>query len=101
MRWRHIADGKVTVETRVDAFGEFDTTKSDAGVRTVPMSKALSEELAAKRKASEHSSDEDFVFPDAFGNFTRHTNFTKRKWKPILEKAEAGMRCATSRSAHG
>ncbi|RWO53701.1 site-specific integrase [Mesorhizobium sp.] len=88
LRWRHIADGKVTVETRVDAFGEFDTTKSDAGVRTVPISKALAEDLSARRKASKHSGDEDFVFPDAFGGFTRHTNFTKRQWKPILEKAE-------------
>lgn len=88
LRWRHIDGGKVTVETRVDAFGDFDTTKSDAGVRTVPMSKSLAEELTARRKASKHNGADDFVFPDAFGGFTRHTNFTKRQWKPILEKAE-------------
>ena len=37
-------------EERVDAFGDFDTTKSEAGKRTVPLSKALAAELAAHRR---------------------------------------------------
>ncbi len=56
----------------------------------MPLSNALTDDLAAWRKASKHSSDDDFIFPDAFGNFTRHTNFTKRRWKPLVEAAQVG-----------
>lgn len=89
LRWRHLdLEGRtITVETRVDAFGEFDTTKSESGKRTVPLSKALSEELAARRKQSKFKGDDDFVFPDSTGSHTRHTNFTKRRWKLLIEKA--------------
>lgn len=90
LRWRHI-DLKartVTVETRVDAFGEFDTTKSESGKRTVPIGKPLADELAARRKGNKFGGEDDFVFPDSTGNFTRHTLFAKRRWKPLLEKAE-------------
>lgn len=87
LRWRHINDGSVTVEERVDGFGDFDTTKSEAGKRTVPLSKALAGELAARRKVIK-GTDDDFVFPDSKGGFTRHTLFTKRRWKPLVEKAE-------------
>ncbi|MDL2409508.1 site-specific integrase [Rhizobium calliandrae] len=87
LRWRHLDLKKrtVTVETRVDAFGDFDTTKSEAGKRTVPLSKA--DELAARRKKMK-ASDDDFVFQDSAGGFTRHTLFTKRRWKPLVAKAE-------------
>jgi integrase len=30
----------------------------------------------------------DGYLPNSFCSFTRHTNFTKRQWKPLLEKAE-------------
>jgi integrase len=90
LRWRHV-DLKartITVEERVDAFGDFDTTKSDAGKRTVPLSKSLAAELTARRKVAPHRADDDFVFPNSDGGFTRHTLFIKRRWKPIVEKAE-------------
>lgn len=85
LRWRNIVDGVIKVEQRVDAFGEFDTTKSESGQRDVPMSKALAAELKALRKGKK---GEDFVFPDSAGGFTRHTNFMRRKWKPLIAKAE-------------
>lgn len=90
LRWKHLdlSGRSVTVETRLDAFGEFDTTKSGAGRRTVPLSQALSDELAARRKVSKFSGDDDFVFPDSNGGFTRHTQFMTRRFKPILAKAE-------------
>jgi integrase len=38
IRWRHVdLDGEVTVEARVDAYGEEDVTKTAAGMRTVPI----------------------------------------------------------------
>lgn len=90
LRWRHI-DLKahtVTVETRVDAFGEFDTTTSEAGKRAVPLAKTMVADLRKWRAASPHSGDDDFVFPDAKGGFTRHTNFIKRKWRPLIEMSK-------------
>ncbi|RVD62161.1 site-specific integrase [Mesorhizobium sp. M7A.F.Ca.ET.027.03.2.1] len=89
LRWRHLDLKKrtVTVETRVDAFGDFDTTKSEAGKRTVPLGKALTDELADRRKKTK-AGDDDFVFPDSAGGFTRHTLFVKRRWYPLVAKAE-------------
>nr|WP_295467306.1 site-specific integrase [Mesorhizobium sp.] len=90
LRWRHIdLDTRaVLVETRVDAFGDFDTTKSEAGKRTIPLSKILNEELAARRSATKFKGADDFVFPSVEGGFTRHTMFIARRWKPLLAKAE-------------
>ncbi|WP_192385933.1 tyrosine-type recombinase/integrase, partial [Mesorhizobium silamurunense] len=89
LRYRHLDLKKrtVTVEERVDAYGDFDTTKSDAGKRTIPLSKALTNDLAARRKKTK-AGDDDFVFPDSSGSFTRHTNFDKRRWGPLVAKAE-------------
>lgn len=86
LRWKHVDldAGRVNVRQRVDAFGNIDTTKSAAGQRSVPIGAHLAEELAAYR---EDASEEDFVFPDARGGFTRHTNFTKRVWNPLVKKA--------------
>lgn len=90
LRWHHIDldAAMVTVETRVDGFGEFDTTKSTAGKRTVPLGKTIVAALREWKAQSKHSKDEDFVFPDARGGFTRHTNFMKRQWKPLIEAAK-------------
>ena len=43
LRWRHIdfAAGEAKVETRVDAYGEEDVTKTAAGMRTIPLSAPL------------------------------------------------------------
>lgn len=90
LRWRHIDldTAVVTVETRVDGFGNFDTTKSLAGTRTVPLGKTIVAALKEWREETRYSKDEDFVFPDARGGFTRHTNFMKREWKPLIESAK-------------
>ncbi len=89
LRWRNVdlAAGKVTVDSRVDAFGGIDTTKSAAGKRTVPLGKALVGALTSWRDRSKHIGEDDFVFPDARGGFTRHTNYIKRKWLPLIEAA--------------
>jgi integrase len=90
LQWNHIdlKKGSVSVETRVDAYGEFDTTKSSAGKRSVPIGKAMLELLEAWKKESKHNKPEDFVFTDSKGGFVRHTNFMKREWKPMIERAQ-------------
>lgn len=79
--------GSVIVETRVDAFGGIDTTKSVAGKRSVPLSKAMVAALRDWKSRTKFSGDSDFVFPDSGGNFTRHTNQTKRFWNPLVAAA--------------
>lgn len=90
LRWKNVdlTAGKVTVDSRVDAFGNIDTTKSAAGKRSVPIGKAIITALTALRDRSKFKGDDDFVFPDSRGNFTRHTNATKRLWNPLIEAAE-------------
>lgn len=90
LKWKHVdlKNGKIKVESRVDAHGNFDTTKSKAGKRTVPIGKSMVATLTAWRLRSTHSKADDFVFPDSRGGYTRHTNMTKRDWVPLVEKAE-------------
>lgn len=89
LRWRHLDldAGRVTVQERVDAFGELDTTKSKAGNRTVPMGKALIAALKQHRETTKHGKESDFVFTNSLGGFIRHTNHTKRTWLPLIERA--------------
>ncbi len=78
---------RVSVDSRVDIFGEIDTTKSSAGKRTVPLGKALADALASYREQAKHNGDDDFVFTDSRGGFVRHTNMMKRHWKPLTRLA--------------
>ena len=89
LRWCHmdLENALVVVSARVDAFGQIDTTKSEAGQRTVKLGKGLVSDLKAWREKTRYPGDNDFVFPDAMGGFTRHTNFSKRLWTPVLTAA--------------
>lgn len=93
LRWSHfdLENALVTVSARVDAFGQIDTTKTEAGQRKVPIGKALVADLKAWREKTRYAADDDFVFPDAMGGFTRHTNFSKRFWGPVLTSAGADV----------
>lgn len=90
LQWRHIDLDKavVKVEQRLDAFGGLDVTKSAAGKRTVPLGKAMVTALTSFRGTAKFKGDNDYVFPDSRGNFTRHTNHTKRIWNPLVKAAE-------------
>jgi integrase len=86
VRWRHLdlAAKELTVETRVDAYGDEDVTKSDAGMRTVPLGDALVRELKEWKLRSGFSKSDDLVFPNAAGNYTSHTSFLHREWYPLF-----------------
>ncbi|MBP2445933.1 site-specific integrase [Rhizobium leguminosarum] len=90
LRWNrlNLKAGSVKVDTRVDGFGNFSVTKSKAGTREVPLGNALVNALKQWREDSKFAGDDDFVFPDSEGGYTRHTNFMKRHWKPLIEKAQ-------------
>lgn len=99
LRWRHLdldaPTPVVRVETRVDRHGQFDTTKSAAGRRDVPLGAALVSALKAWRLATEFGSDDDLVFPAIVrrkaGNRAvtqNHKNFYDRIFLPLLSSAE-------------
>ncbi|MBO0132382.1 tyrosine-type recombinase/integrase [Agrobacterium burrii] len=89
LKWKHVdlEKGVISVVQSVDAFGKIDVTKTKAGTRTVPMGKALIADLKQWRTETLYPEDDDYVFPDARGGFTRHTNFVKRVWNIILKEA--------------
>lgn len=88
LQWRDVdfKRKEVNVRRSVDIFGVLkDATKSKAGKRKVPMSDALVAALTDHRGTT--TNDEAFVFPDSRGGFTRHTNWIKRGWNPVLDAA--------------
>lgn len=87
LRWRHVDldVGDVTVESRVDIHGVEDTTKSKAGLRTVPLARAVCASLLEWKSRSAHSDDDDLVFPNTTGGHTRHGNMLKRQYGPLLD----------------
>ena len=90
VRWSDIdaATGMLSVERRVDAYGEEGPPKSAAGVRGVPLSSVLLRSLKEWRLQSEFSGDNDLVFPNKKGRYMGHDNLVKRRFKPALVAAE-------------
>lgn len=103
LRWRHIDFGKgeASIETRVDAYGEEDTTKTAAGVRTIPLSSAHVKELKAWRIRSRFSGAGDLVFPNQKGGYEGHANMVKRRFHPLCETAELGEHVAAGEDENG
>lgn len=91
LRWHHIDfDAReVKIETRVDAFGDEDTTKTAAGIRTVPLAASVVTMLKEWRLRSRFAKDDDLVFPGRTGSYAEHSNFVKRKFIPLFAKLAA------------
>ncbi|NLS03282.1 site-specific integrase [Rhizobium sp. P32RR-XVIII] len=89
LRWRHVAfnAGELTVDGRVDAYKNEDTTKSEAGVRHVPLSSAMLAELRKWKDAAKSSEADELVFPNSKGGFLDHKNILKREFRPLLAAA--------------
>lgn len=90
LRWKHVAfnAGELTIEGRVDAYGNEDVTKSDAGVRRIPLSSAMLKELRTWKDAAKSSDPDHLVFPNAKGGFLDHKNILKREFRPLMKAAE-------------
>lgn len=89
LRWKHVAfnAGELTIEGRVDAYKNEDVTKSEAGVRQVPLSAPMLKELRAWKTAAKSSEPDDLVFPNAKGGFLDHKNILKREFRPLMKSA--------------
>lgn len=88
LRWKHFDFKKleVVVETRVDRYGDEDVTKTEAGDREIPISRAAADELKAWRKRTTFSKPDDLVFPNLDGGYEDHDNMVKREFNPLFEK---------------
>jgi integrase len=88
LRWRHIdfAKGEVTIETRVDAYGEEDVTKTAAGMRTIPLSQPLVLMLKEWKLRTKRKKDDELVFPSKRGWYVSHDNMVKRKFQPLFDE---------------
>jgi len=87
LRWRHIdfTKAEVTVETRVDAYGEEDVTKTAAGMRTIPLSQPLVLMLKEWKLRTKRKKADELVFPNKRGWYTGHDNMVKRKFLPLFD----------------
>ncbi len=94
LRWSHLdlKEGSVTVETRVDSKRNEDTTKSRAGLRTIPLGGHVVKALKEWRLKASFKKDDDLVFPNSRGNFENHKNMRSRVLAPTLAKAESAMK---------
>lgn len=90
LRWRHLdlEGGEAVVETRVDAYGDEDVTKTAAGMRTVPIGAAVATMLKEWKLRSRFKKVDDLVFPNRRGGYTRHDHMVKRQFLPLFEKLD-------------
>lgn len=89
LRWGDVNDatGVLSVERRVDAYGEEGPPKSDAGIREVPLSSVLVRLLKEWKLRSKFKGNDDLVFPNQVGRYMGHDNLVKRRYKPSLAAA--------------
>ena len=88
LQWKHIDFEKrrVTVERRVDAYGEMGPPKSEAGYRDIPLSPQLATDLAAHKMKLKRNGRDDLVFPSRRGTCIHHSNLLSNVWEPLWEK---------------
>ena len=77
----------VRVHATNDAGTVTETTKTEAGERTVPLFESARKALAARKLASRYARDEDFVFSTAVGTALNPRNFERREFKRALKQA--------------
>jgi integrase len=89
LRWHHIdfTAGEVRIETRVDRHRQEDTTKTEAGVRTIPLASPILAMLKAWRLGSGYSRDSDLIFPNSRGRYSSHSNIGTKEFRPARKAA--------------
>ena len=89
LRWGDIdlGAGSLSVDRRVDSYGEEGSPKSAAGVRTVPLSSMIVKLLKEWKLAAKDKGGDAYVFPNREGRHTCHDNMIKRRYKPTLVAA--------------
>jgi integrase len=88
LRWRHLdfRAAEATIETRIDAHGEEDVTKTEAAMRVIPLGAEVIAELKAWRALATFREDGDLVFPTKHGSYENHDNMVKRHFLPLFDR---------------
>jgi integrase len=82
VRWRDFGPdehGRIVVRVT--------TSKTDAGIRSVPLSPAMIRTLTRRRSETRYAADSDPVFPSARGTAIDARNWRRRVFKPAAESA--------------
>ena len=91
LRWGDVdlERGRVRVRRRIYR-GGVDAPKSAFGRREIPISRSLSEELAAQRSEAAFAADADAVWATRVGTPHKPENLFRRVLKPAAERAGVG-----------
>lgn len=94
LRWRRVdlVKGRVTVDSRVDAYGNVDTTKSRAGIREVLLNKQVVAGLQRWKARSRFNAPDDLVFPNGRGTHVDHRLMSQRLFRPLLAAVAAAAK---------
>jgi integrase len=89
LRWADVdfEQRLVRVHATNDAGTVSETTKTEAGERSVPLFESARRSLAARKLATRFNRDFDFVFTTAVGTPLNPRNFERREFKRALEQA--------------
>jgi integrase len=63
-------------------------SKTDAGVRAVPLSPETNRMLLRRRTSARYASDADPIFPSTFGTSLDARNWRRRVWAPAVKAAK-------------
>jgi integrase len=87
LRWRDVnfKTGEVHVNQRADQFKEIGPTKSEAGVRTIPVPPAVIKALKEHKLRQPH--DVELVFANPNGEPRSHANIIAKGLKPAMIRA--------------
>jgi integrase len=91
IRWHDLSfeTRELHIARRVDVYRDEGAPKTDAGVRTVPLSAPMIAMLKEWKLRSKFSKPDDLVFPNSEGRHIGHDNFVKRRFLPLLDRAIA------------
>jgi integrase len=91
LRWRHLdlKRGELKIETRVDAHGEEDVTKTAAGMRDVPLGAHVVAVLKEWKLRTKYKQPDHLIFPNWRGRYEGHDTMVKWKFHPLFDKLEA------------
>lgn len=88
LRWRHVdlISGEVKIQTRVDAHGSEDVTKTVAGMREIPLGQDIIAVLKSWKLRSKFVQPDDLIFPNRRGGYEGHDNMIKRRYRRLFDK---------------
>lgn len=92
MRWDDVDWERRTIRIHATNHGARveETTKTEAGERTVPLFESARKVLAARKLRTRFDQPQDFVFGTSVGTPTDPNNFVKREFRPAVQRAGLG-----------